>query len=173
MASLQMNLLGSFKAYLDGEPVEEIRSSRFQALLIYLAVEHTRLHRREALCTLLWSGMPEKKARHNLSQTLYALRQAFPDISDTSVKESVPLLQADRQTIQINPAVSIQVDIHTLDDLLETVQVHNHLNLGSCHDCIQKLEQAVALYQVDFLSNFYLEDSAQFQDWTIAVREAY
>ena len=77
MSRLSLNLLGPFEACLNGEAVHDLRSRPVQALLIYLAVERSRAQRREGLFTLLWPGMPEKSARHNLSQALYALRQAY------------------------------------------------------------------------------------------------
>jgi len=173
MSSLSLNLLGSFKVSLDGEPIPDLRSSRVRALIIYLAVERSSVHRREHLFTLLWPGMPEKSARHNLSQTLYSLRQTFPDVPGLEKEEPVHLLLADRQTVQINPAAAVQIDIHQLDRLLEGVQIHDHLNLAGCLSCIQSLEQAAALYKGDFLADFYLEDSNHFEDWAQANREAF
>ncbi|MCK5314529.1 MAG: hypothetical protein KAJ53_05375, partial [Anaerolineales bacterium] len=137
MFSLSLNLLGSFGAYLDGESIDELRSSRVQALLIYLAVERSTKHRREYLFTLLWPGMPEKSARHNLSQTLYALRQTFPAVNSDGSQETVPLILANRQTVQLNPEASVDTDIHQLDSLLEETQTHEHLNLAGCETCIQ------------------------------------
>ena len=126
MSSLTLNLLGSFEAYLDGEPISALRSSRAQALLIYLTVERSSTNRREYLFTMLWPGMPEKSARHNLSQTLYALRQAFPEVPEREKGVMVPLLLTSRQTIQINPEAAVDLDIHQLDYQLGKAQNHQH-----------------------------------------------
>ena len=72
MATLSLSLLGSFTATINDQPLKNFKTNKVQALLIYLAVER-RPARRDFLLELLWPGMPEKSARHNLSQTLYAL----------------------------------------------------------------------------------------------------
>jgi DNA-binding SARP family transcriptional activator len=73
MPSLSINLFGAFSAFIDEQPIENL-GIKSQALLIYLAVERDHPHRRDSLFTLLWPGMPEKSARHNLNQAVYALR---------------------------------------------------------------------------------------------------
>ena len=82
MGELRISLLGSFQASFDDRPLAPFRTSKVQALLIYLAVEAlsepTVTHRREALMELLWPGLPLKSAQDNLRQTLYQLRKAIP-----------------------------------------------------------------------------------------------
>ncbi len=170
---LSIETFGNLTIEFDGEPITSFSSRKAEALLIYLAVERETAHRRESLFTLLWPGMPEKSARHNLRQLLYALRQTFPAVTALEGEKTVPLLRADRQTIQINPQAAVTVDVHQLDQLLEGTQVHDHLNLGSCERCLPALEAAVDMYRSDFLRDFYLEDSNPFEDWVQANREAY
>jgi DNA-binding SARP family transcriptional activator/predicted ATPase len=173
MSPLELNLFGSFRATLDGESIDNMRSTKVKALLIYLAVERSTAHRREYLFTLLWPGMPEKSARHNLSQTLYDLRQTIPAVSSNQSQETVPLILANRQTVQMNPTAAVDVDIHQLDGLLEKYQGHHHQSLATCETCNNRLKKAVDLYQGEFLADFYLEDSNPFEDWAETVREAY
>jgi DNA-binding SARP family transcriptional activator/predicted ATPase len=170
MAALKLSLLGPFTAELDDQPLINFRTTKVQALLIYLAVENDRAHRREHLFTLLWPGMPEKSARHNLRQVLYTLRQIIPKIPAVGAGEAVPLLFADRQTIQFNPEVDIEVDIHQMESLFNLSKNHEHSSLFNCESCIHALEQVISLYRGDFLTDFYLEDSNTFEDWSEAVR---
>jgi predicted ATPase/DNA-binding SARP family transcriptional activator len=116
--------------------------------------------------------MPEKSARHNLSQTLYALRQILTEQVDNQGNPT-PWLLVDRQTVQLNPAGKIDVDIHKLDQMVESTRQHGHHRLENCQICIDRLETALSLYRGDFLSGFYLEDSNEFEAWAEAVREAY
>ncbi len=119
MATLSLSLLGPFTATFNDQPLHNFKTNKVQALLIYLAVERNRPHRRETLFTLLWPGMPEKSARHNLNQT------------------------------------------------------HSHSGLTECLTCIAAFGGALALYRGNFLSDFYLEDSNQFEEWAEVVRESY
>jgi len=175
MGSLSITLFGNFQALLDGQPTGTFRTNKAQALLVYLVVERERAHRRESLYTLLWPGMPEKSARHNLRQVLYHLRQMFPDLSDgeDGEDEAAPLLLVDRQTVQLNPGASLEVDLHHFATLLADTQLHDHPGLATCTPCLKSLETAVALYRGDFLSDFYLDDSNAYEDWSQAIRESY
>jgi DNA-binding SARP family transcriptional activator/predicted ATPase len=170
MVVLELSLLGPFSATFNDQPLNNLRITKAQALLIYLAVEKTRQHRREHLFTLLWPGMPESSARNNFRQVLYALRNAIPDTSDSRDSEPIPLLLADRQTLQLNPNADVIIDIHQLENLIHQSKHHDHADLAQCNPCVQGLEQAVNLYRGKFLSDFYLEDSNVFEDWVEAVR---
>jgi len=166
--------LGELCFKLGGELVLGFSSRKAEALLVYLAVEKKTIHRRESLFTLLWPGMPESSARNNLRQVLFSLRQTIPEVVSCDInRAAVPLLIADRQSVQINPAAAVDLDIHQIDELLADVQVHDHLNLAGCEVCIASLENVVALYRGNFLADFYLEDSSEFEDWAAANREDY
>ena len=171
--TLTITALGDLTIQENGQIITSFPSRKTEALLIYLAVQRGTAHRRESLFTLLWPGMPEKSARHNLRQVLYSLRQIFPEVAANDGEENIPLLLTDRQTVQVNPAATLEVDTHTLDCLFEETQVHDHLALEGCARCIKALNEAVDLYQGEFLSNFYLEDNNPFEDWVQANRESY
>lgn len=166
MAVLKLSLLGPFTAALGDQPLDSIGTTKARALLVYLAVEVARPHRREQLFTMLWPGMPERSARHNLRQVIYEIRQVYSYLSGVEVS----LLLSDRQTVQLNPEINVQVDLHQMDRLLSQSKTHDHPNLVNCETCIQALEEAVDLYRGDFLADFYLDDSNHFEDWAQAVR---
>src|SRR5580765_8922398 len=80
MTQLSLRLLGGFRAqHGSGRPLA-IGRKKAQALLAYLAMHPGRTCSRDSLAGLLWSGTTDAHARHNLRQTLFALRQAVdPD----------------------------------------------------------------------------------------------
>jgi hypothetical protein len=160
MARLSLQLLGPFQASLDGQPLTDFRTRKVQALLLYLAVE-TQAHNRDLLLDLLWPGLPERSARSNLRQTIYYLRQIFPDPANNGQ----PVIIVNRQEIQLNPQAAVTIDVAQFQALLDQAQAHNHLDLFLCADCRRDLEQAVALYRGDFLADFYLDDSNEFEEW--------
>jgi WD40 repeat protein/serine/threonine protein kinase/two-component SAPR family response regulator len=166
MSQLLLSLFGQVQTILNGQPLAGFRTQKVLALLIYLAAEPATAHRRERLMTLLWPGMPEASARANLRQILFHLRQAIPDL-DTAV----PLLIANRHSVQINPQAPVQCDLYQFDALLRSVQGHEHVDLLTCHICYEALVAAVSLYQGDFLAGFYLADSNDFEEWAEVTRQ--
>lgn len=160
MASMFLSLLGSFIATLNDQPIPTFRSNKAQALLIYLAVEQVRSPnappRRDVVMELLWPDMPTASARQNLRQTLYLLRQVVPEVAGKG-EAAVPLVHSEHQVIQINPDAIIDLDVATFTKLIAT-------------DSTQALEQAVALYRGDFLADFYVPDSNDYEDWAANYR---
>ncbi|MFO7539731.1 MAG: protein kinase [Chloroflexota bacterium] len=167
MTALSLYLLGPFRAELEGELLTDFRTRKVQALLIYLAAER-QAHKRDLLLELLWPGLPERSARSNLRQIIYYLRQLLPDAPNNGQ----PLIIVNRQDIQLNPQADVTVDLAQFQALLDQSQAHDHLDLFLCADCRRHLEQAVALYRGDFLVDFYLDDSNEFEEWAYT-RRAY
>ncbi len=60
MALLKICLLGSFQAWLGGNPVTSFESNKVRALLAYLAVEKDRPHSRDTIAGLLWPDYPQR-----------------------------------------------------------------------------------------------------------------
>jgi len=180
MNFLSLTLFNQFSATLGDDAITGFRTRKVQALLIYLIMDPAP-HRRESLMTLLWPGMPERSARQNLRQVLYNLRQAIPELpakdgeSETPVRSvaetAVPLLITNRQTIQLNPQANISSDVVEFAYLLRSEQIHDHVDLLTCQPCRQNLEDAVSLYQGDFLVDFYLDDSNPFEEWIETQRQ--
>ncbi len=163
MPALSLSLLGPFSAFLDEQPQTNFRSNRVQALLIYLTVEHAPsglyAHRRDGLMTLLWPEMLQRSAQTNLRQTLYLLRKLIPEITSKRGGKDVPFLLSDRQTAQINPRCTYALDVADFYTLTGNSQ------------SVEAVEEAVALYRGDFLSDFFLPDSNPFEEWASAQRE--
>ena len=171
MSRLNISMFGQLVVELDGERAGSFRTKKVQALLIYLASEPETAHRRELLTTLLWPGMPDSSARSNLRQVLFHLRRAIPDFEENG--EPVPLLIANRYTIQLNSQAKVVIDTAEFEALLESVQNHAHIDLLSCHTCRQTLESAVSINKGPFLADFYLEDSNEFEEWAEINRQRF
>jgi predicted ATPase/DNA-binding SARP family transcriptional activator/Tfp pilus assembly protein PilF len=165
MARLTLSLFGPAQIALDGLPVQ-FKTKLAQALLVYLATESGHAQSRESLAALLWPEQPEASARHNLRQTLLYLRQA---IRDGTVG---PFLHITRQTIQFDATADYRLDVAEFGAHLEVVRRHPHEDLGACAACMARLAEAAALYQGDFLAQFFLDDNGPFEEWALAAREA-
>jgi ABC-type oligopeptide transport system substrate-binding subunit/DNA-binding SARP family transcriptional activator len=153
MAHLSIQLLGSFRVALNGEPVTAFESDKVRALLAYLAVEADRPHRREKLVGLLWPDWPERSARASLSQALYNLRAVIEDRAADS-----PFLLITLQTLQFHRESNYVLDVALLTGLREGASQAG-------------LEEALAAYRGSFLAGFSLPDSSPFEEWVTEMRE--
>jgi predicted ATPase/DNA-binding SARP family transcriptional activator len=140
---LELRLLGRLELRRDGTPVADMQASKTLALLSYLAVT-ARPHARSSLAGLLWGGMPEVKARGNLSKALSSLRQVVGDH-----------LTITRQAVACESDGGFWLDVAEFE-----AGVHDN--------SIEGLQAAVELYQGDFLDGFYVRNAPEFEDWALA-----
>jgi DNA-binding SARP family transcriptional activator/tetratricopeptide (TPR) repeat protein len=167
MAHLSLGVLGPLQVLLDDTPVTMFESDKVCALLVYLAVEADRPHRRESLVGLLWPECPEQVARHNLRQALFNLRQAIGDHA-----ASPRYLLISREAIQFNRASDFSLDLAQFNMLLYTCQEERSRGIEDPSSHAARLEEMVQLYRGEFLQDFFLEDSAEFEQWALIQRES-
>lgn len=148
MSTLQIGLLGGLVIRVDGQIISGFKSRKAEALLVYLAY-NPRPQTRDALASLLWYGSDPEQAGANLRKTLSDLRQQMGDF-----------LAISRETIALKPPSDWSVDAAAFQHLLHTQPL-----------TIPTLEQALALYQGDFLAGFLLRDSLAFDEWASLERE--
>ncbi|WP_420629547.1 AfsR/SARP family transcriptional regulator [Candidatus Leptofilum sp.] len=165
---LTLNFFGGFHAAVDEQPISESRAKRIEALLIFLAMEAHRPHRREVLIGLLFPDMPDEAARTNLRQTLSRLRRAISD-----AKAETPFLHTSRESTQFNQASSHALDVRHFQAGLTGCEAHRGSRDSGCSDCIALMETAVSHYKGSFLDGFFLEDSAAFDEWVLGYRQQF
>jgi serine/threonine protein kinase/predicted ATPase len=152
MTRLSITTLGTFQATLDDMPLREFESDKARALLVYLVIEASRPHRREALAGLLWPDVSETAARANLRRVLSNVRQVIGDRNSDA-----PFLLVTRQSIQFDVERDFWLDVAEFQQAV----TGEHGRSPAIH----QLEQAVALYNGPFLAGFSLPDSAPFEEW--------
>jgi DNA-binding SARP family transcriptional activator len=146
IANLELRFLGGLHILLDDVPLTPTMSSKGKALLCYLSVTGKE-HSRSALAGLLWTDIPETNARANLRKTLSRIK---PHLG--------PHLTITRETIAFNPDAPHWLDVTDFEAGVKP---------GS--DFI-RLQEAVSLYQGDFLESFYLPDAPLFDEWVLSQR---
>ncbi len=155
MAELRIRLLGGLDLALDNAPLTDFVSNKAPALLAYLAVTR-RPHQREALAALLWGELADADAKNNLRQTLSNLRRLLD-----------PYLLITRDTVALNPEASITLDVTAFEQRL-------YASDGlPAETRAASLQEAVALYQGDFLAGFVVRDAPGFEDWMLAQRSRF
>jgi DNA-binding SARP family transcriptional activator len=167
MRELNLSLLGQLDITLSGKPIQ-VDSDKVRALLLYLAVENRRPHRRDVLAEMFWPGKPEGVARNSLKQALANLRKALGDREARS-----PFLLISRKETQFNRSSQHWIDANTFVDILEIIKSHDHEELSACESCPDGLTRAAALYQGEFLEELYISGAQDFNDWVVIKREAY
>ncbi len=179
MACLSIRSFGPLEFALEEQPLTGIEYNKVRALLLVLALEPDRAHTRAALCALLWPELPEKSARNNLSQALTNLRKVFrdqnPALNTTSRDLIPPLIHATNEAIQLHleSDIAVEVDASQFEKLVSECEHHTHPSWHTCARCTQRLAAAIALYHADFLKDFSLPDSAEFEEWAQVQREAF
>ena len=170
MLHLAITTFGGFQVTLDGEELTRFESDKARALLVYLALEDAQPHRREALAHLLWPDYAEHQARHNLRQTLLRLRRV---LGNDSVEP--PFLLVSPQTMQFNTNSNYWFDVVAFRTALreaghETLLIQKHSGDIEPQQVIL-LQHAVTLYRGDFLAQFFVDESLDFENWMLAQRE--
>jgi DNA-binding SARP family transcriptional activator len=111
------------------------------AVLFYLAVEGPVA--RSSLLPLFWPHGEEEKARHSLSQLLYALRQERGEEHFTCVGDQIGLA-----------AGAVSVDLRDLEAAAAA----------------ERWDEVVKLYRGPFLDQFHLPGSPEFEEWQTRTR---
>jgi DNA-binding SARP family transcriptional activator len=167
MAHLSLRVLGSLIILVDEKPVTRLESDKARALLVYLAVEADSPHRRESLIGLLWPDYPEQAARHNLRQALFNLRQA---IGDPATRP--PYLLISRDAIQFNRASDFSLDLARFNTIFDACEEYRSRGIKDPSIRAARLEELITLYRGEFLQDFFLGDSAEFEEWALVQRES-
>jgi predicted ATPase/DNA-binding SARP family transcriptional activator/Tfp pilus assembly protein PilF len=157
----QLRLLGPFELVQNGRLLSRFESDKARALLAYLALEPGP-HAREALCDLLWPEADLTAGRHNLSQTMFSLRQLLGGAG--------PFL-VDRASVGLDPAYPLRVDAREFDELLGACRRHAHPRVELCVECAGRQQQAVALYRGNLLAGLSVGGSAAFDNWLTVEQE--
>lgn len=157
---LALRLFGTFEALgPDGQPLA-FRTDKIRAMLAFLAVEHDRPHRRDALAGLLWGESSQRSARQNLRMGLSRLRASLKPIADQ------PLLVSDRQVVQLQ----LRPERHFVDALqLMLPQLSSPLAAEN----YDLAKSTAAAYRGDFLAGLTLADSPAFNEWRVIKGELF
>ncbi len=166
MGRLDLSLLGPMWVTQHERAVAGFEYDKVRALLVYLALEADRPHRREMLAGLLWPGQPEKTARDGLRNALATLRRAIGDAD-----ADPPYLFITREAVQFNADSDHTLDVVKVTQRLEQADRHRHRNPDTCRVCAAWRREAADLYRGPLLTQFSLPDSPEFEYWLLNRRE--
>lgn len=157
--TLKIYTLGRTSIQVGDTPVGGFISRKVEALLIYLACNR-REHNREALAELLWDDLTQARAMGNLRTVLSSLQQQL-----------APYLYVTRYAVSMNPESQWWIDVGQLDAETDSAE-QAWKNRGTLtREQRTRLEQAIELYQGDFLSGFNIRDGRGFENWKLMEQE--
>ena len=163
---LGITLFGSLQIASDNKPISGIASDKVRGLLVFLAVEADRPHRRDFLAEMFWPRRPRGVARNNLKQAIANLRKVLGDRETTT-----PYLLISRDEIQFNLESAHWVDVNEFSELIDACAHHRHPEGSDCEACRDLLKQASELWQGTFLAEFSLPNCQAFEEWALINRE--
>lgn len=150
MAGLRLTLFGSPRLLVGEQDFTNKVTGKALALLVYLALSE-RPQRRDVVADLLWSELSNQQARNNLRYLLSDLRQLVGDY-----------LTITAQTLEFNRQASYWLDVEEL----RTTLTANADMLDA-----QAWQNALNLYQGEFLAGFRVRNAPLFEAWATAQQE--
>src|SRR5262245_30406252 len=164
MGQLVIRALGTLQVTLDGAPITRFESDKARALLLFLAIESDRPHRRDVLSALLWPEFPEAQALQNLRRTIHRLRRALGDDG-----AAPPLLLITTQTIQLHPDATLTLDVAEFRAGARAVLANDAATPTPSR--LAAFQQVSAFYAGDFLGGALLANTPDFEAWSLALRD--
>jgi DNA-binding SARP family transcriptional activator len=139
---IELQTLGRGTVRRDGEDLSGITSQKQRfALLVYLAVE--KRASRGHLLALFWPEREEEKARHSLSQAIYALKRELGE----------ECLRVESDSVEA-ASEACDVDATALQEAAEA----------------ERWEAVTQLYRGPFLDQFQLPGAPEFEKWQSSTR---
>ncbi|MEM7338303.1 MAG: AAA family ATPase [Actinomycetota bacterium] len=152
---LDVQMLGGFGLYIDGEVVPAIPSRSATTLFAYLILNRDRAQTRDLLVGRFWPDQAEDRARRRLSNALWQIRAACKEVSH------IDPIVASGGTLRIDPNLHCTVDVEEFESLVPAVDSTDASNDRSERD---RLRALVGRYRGDFLAGYYDEWIDDYRD---------
>jgi len=156
--TLRVHTLGRLTVEFYGEASITFVSQKAPVLLVYL-LTHPREHSRDVLAEMFWSDTTSEQALKNLRTVLSNLQKLLGDYLDVT-----------RQTLAITQLDSIWLDVKTFESQLDAISTKQKRPY-SPSKLIAELQQALGIYQGDFLIGVKTSNAPQLDTWIMLEQE--
>src|SRR5436190_4636472 len=170
--------MSALKIALLGPPEVDHRDHRLTfpdrkvlALLAYLATEGG-MQERQKLTRLLW---PESDMAHGRTALRLALLHSRHILEENAAPECEAHLLITHDTIGLDPASGIDLDLHALEatwKLVRALPAPEALQEEVRRTLIARLQSAAVLYRGSFLQDFTLRNTLDFDNW-VGMQQGY
>src|SRR5262245_49756504 len=103
-------MFGTLRVQQGSADLSGFESRKVQELLCYLLLHRNQVHNRERLAAIFWGSQTTANSRKYLRHTLWQLQTALDRFSGAGE----PVLLTDDESIQVNPAAHLWVDVAAL-----------------------------------------------------------
>ena len=154
---LYVKYIGRVGFTINGKVITDQLSEKSKGILLYMVKNNKEYHRNH-LKQLFWCDFSESSANRNLRHAIWNIRKVF-----RTVDESLDVLvNVSKSVIKLNDSLIIESDLETFDQLMN----QNNIEEKEINRCLENFGQ-------DFLENFYISDSQDFNNWIYFERESF
>lgn len=155
---LTINFFKHYTITCNKQDITHEFSAMDRALLCYLLANGKTKFQRDHLRLLLWGNIDKKSASNNLRYCIWHTRK---------------ILKKYGSDLQIHSRENyfLELEKNSFYNDFEIFQELKNEYPFSEDERIQKLEKISALYEGDFLEDFFLRDNVEFNDWLFSVKE--
>lgn len=155
---LYIQMFGSADFFVSGKPVTTKLSAKSLAILIFLICHEQHRATREKLASMFW-GESYETATYNLRYNLWNIKKVIPPDNEGS-----DFLITSKDFCAINPAYQYTADLLRLQQLLKEYPSDAPLDV---------LVEIQEILNKEFLEDFHIRDSDEFNDWLLFERTRY
>lgn len=155
---LFIQMFGSAGFFVSGKPVTTRLSAKSLAILVFLICHEQRRVTREKLASMFWAESYDT-ATYNLRYNLWNIKKVIPPDEN-----GAEFLITSKDFCGINPAYRYTSDLTRLEQLLE---IHDE---DAPADILLEINEILSR---EFLEDFYIRDSDEFNDWLLFERTRY
>lgn len=156
---LEIHLFGGLQIRYNQQVVTDLVSRKAEALLAYLACQQ-RPYPRDVLADIFWENRTQTQAAGNLRVVLNSLRNTVN-----------PFVTIERHTVAVNRQSDLWVDALAFEQLLGNFAQTMSGQIELPPPIVDQMEKALALYQGEFLTGFFIRQAPQFDEWARIERE--
>ncbi len=167
--TLTLRLLGEPQLLYKKSSLTGLLARKEQALLIYLTCQPGQQFSREHLATLLWGEMPQSQARYNLRRALWHLRRVLGQVGFSPET----CLTVEGSWIYVPPTAHCWVDVRDFEQVLQACFQDSQSCFSPASAGFRQIQEALDLYQGDFLAGFSVSHAPNFEEWLTLERERF
>lgn len=159
MKPLRVRMFGGLSLSVGDDPLPPIASRSGRSLLAYLIAHRHTAPARDLLAGVFWPEMNEAQARRRLSHALWQIQSVLGEAG--RIEEHLDVRPT---SIRFVAGPHTWIDVAEFESVLDGVKSDGPTDIDPRAETLERLIEAVRLYQGDFLAGFY-------DDWVLLEQE--